>query len=468
MAKARLETELTGNAEPFIRSVEQAEKRAQSFSARITSLFRRDPTQRAERALSGFITDLSSGNVLGAIEGVSSRLSGLGLAAGVGLGVVVGLAIKAKEQFDAVDKSVLKLNEDLSKPLAITSALGPEGIGKEIESLNKNLDDLVEKRKGIFQRLREAAQKGQPGQFDVGPAGEVIPVDVDRVPAAAKAQERAEQRLRELKNAQADAELRVVDAKRLGLQVSEQDGALAKLSLETEKARAKVILDSAPNRIGRDQVTFFKRLAGVDASDRLGRDAIEDQAKLRERNIEHEKTLLGLQSQGFTADQQKVAILRENLSNAQNELALQTNITKEKRAQLELEVAKARGALDSEEQRALNPARERAKLSFEELLKGKFTPTLNIGGAPTAFQDQLSAKRAQEFEQRGEQAKGRGDIDEALRFFLKADEEKSQIGRLRDSDKSPYFQLKNALSITEEILSRIDKNTAQPSRPVNR
>ena len=93
--KARLETVIMGDDTPFVQAIHRAEQRAQTFAGRVHaalgSAFKRTPDLRAERALSGFTANLASGDIQGALLGVTERLSGLGLAAGVGVGAAVAI-----------------------------------------------------------------------------------------------------------------------------------------------------------------------------------------------------------------------------------------------------------------------------------------------------------------------------------------------------------------------------------------
>src|ERR1041384_3804730 len=163
-AQARVETRATWNDVDLQSGIRASENKLQAFQSKAQRLFRRDPSHRAETAISGFLADLSTGNVEGAITGISSRLTGLGLAAGVGLGIAAVLIHKAKDELDAMDKSVEKVQADLTRPLPVDSALGGEGIHKEIESVSRDLEDLAKKRLGFFQRTREAGASAAEAQ----------------------------------------------------------------------------------------------------------------------------------------------------------------------------------------------------------------------------------------------------------------------------------------------------------------
>jgi hypothetical protein len=343
--KARLETVLTGDATPFVAAVERAEKRAQTFDSRFKSLFRRSPDRRAEQALSGFVADLSSGNVQGALTGIATRISGVGLAAGVGIGAAAELFLKAKEQIDAVDESVKKVNADLARPLALQSALGPEGIGKEIEAAMKDMDDLAKKRSGFVQRFAEAWQRGQRSSFEMfsDTSGAA-----DRQPAAAKTQQTIMERLRELSSARADAEIDLVQARMRGLKVSEEEGEIEKINLDYQKKSAALFLERGLTKPGRSAVDLLKSSLALQADRDLSIEAARQKAEMSKRSLNFEQELANMKLRGAPAEQQKVAQLKSELALIQAQLNFDKQLTIEEAAQLRIREIQAKVALRSE------------------------------------------------------------------------------------------------------------------------
>src|SRR5262245_58569106 len=108
MAQATVDLALNNSS--FLAGMGQAERRAKSFESTVGGLFRRSPFQRAESALTDFALTLGSGNVIGAVQGLSARFSGLGLAASVGVGVAIGVFKKFSDQVSASHKSVEAVN----------------------------------------------------------------------------------------------------------------------------------------------------------------------------------------------------------------------------------------------------------------------------------------------------------------------------------------------------------------------
>lgn len=322
-ARAELKTVLTGDDSPFVQAVERAEKRAQTFHSRLTGLFRRDPSARAERALSGFVGGIASGDIQGAVVGLAERFRGLGLAAGVGLGAALIIFQKAKEQLDEVDKAVQKVNADLARPLSFQSALGPEGISKEIETAAKDLDDLKEKRKGFFQSIGEAAIRGQPE-----PSGDPYLTDYsspNRVPKAAQAQEDAEKRLKQLALARANAELRTAQIKQTAENTSEREAVLLKTSMDYQKRIAEIQLESGLTKPGRSAEVLFRRITAAKIEHETIVDGAMKRFDITKLQEETEARILALHNTSLTKDQQGIAALRERVALLQQELALEND-----------------------------------------------------------------------------------------------------------------------------------------------
>lgn len=344
--KARLETVLTGDDTPFVQAIQRAEQRAQTFAGRVHaalgSAFKRTPDLRAERALSGFTANLASGDIQGALLGVTERLSGLGLAAGVGVGAAVAIFAKAQEQFDAMAKSVDKLKLDLARPLSLQAALGTEGINKEIETTTKDLGDLFEKRKGVFPSLREGAGLFE-GLHDVSRGGlqamksGVLAPAKDLTPELT-ATFSAMKRLRDLSTARANAELRIADIGRINLEVSERQATFAKIAEEHDARRAKIILDRGLTKPGRQSVDFFKSLAAEEQTTRTAKKTTKQQFDLQENKekgdtktfnqlldqkedeAKVEGKILELKKQGLTSEEATTAETRLRIDLLRSEL----------------------------------------------------------------------------------------------------------------------------------------------------
>jgi hypothetical protein len=413
-AKARLETELTGDASPFIQAIEQVEKRAQGFSGRIEGLFKRNPGRRAETAISGMLTDLSSGNIQGAITSISEKVGGLGLAAGVGVSAMIGVFMKAQEQMESVDKAVLKIRNDLARPLPAIAALGSEGISKEIDTTRDHLLDVATQRQGWFQQVREAAGKGQPDSFNTSTMQVETP---NRTPDAQDAQEKIEKRLRDLILERAKAMEDVASFRERELFLSKAITAEDKINLERDKSKAEIGLNTLSFNQDIDKAAGDKKLT-PQAHAGLSSASAESMSR----------------QQGAVDRIANAQLMAERLANLQR----------------------------------INPIEEKAKLSMSDFLK----PVERAGGV-TGFvqfdQDRIKAQEAQRLENLGFQAQGKGDLNNAYKYFDQSEEKKAGISSLKMSEKDPGMAMKQALSVVEAKLDTIAKNTAGgPPRPVNR
>src|SRR6476661_8224839 len=76
--------------------VNNTRRKASQAQGGLTGMFRRTPERRAERAIAGLGTALMTGDPATGIMAFTEKLSGLGLAAGIGVGAAVGYLIKAQ------------------------------------------------------------------------------------------------------------------------------------------------------------------------------------------------------------------------------------------------------------------------------------------------------------------------------------------------------------------------------------
>lgn len=133
---ARLESTLAFNDVQFTQGIERAEKRSQTFAAKVEKnfigIFKRDPSQRAENAVSNLIGDITSGNTAQGLAQFAGRISGLGIIAGVGIGAAIDIFDKLRSSVLEVREAHDQLNVQMGKPLNLTSI---EGLGKAIDNL---------------------------------------------------------------------------------------------------------------------------------------------------------------------------------------------------------------------------------------------------------------------------------------------------------------------------------------------
>lgn len=156
MGKARLETEITGSSVDFNRSVEQAEKRAESFTGRVESLFRRTGSIRAERSIDAFAQRLAAGDIVGGLESIASRMTGLGFAAAVGLGTASAFSVKLGEDISKNNEKIKALSEHLEVSPETVAGLGGEGVKKQVSDVTKSITELVAARESWTHKIAGA------------------------------------------------------------------------------------------------------------------------------------------------------------------------------------------------------------------------------------------------------------------------------------------------------------------------
>lgn len=320
MASSAIEFEFKGNLAQLRRDLNEAARLAKQSSSDISrstqggfeggfaGLFRRSPERRAELAFHQLAADISTGDVGAAVANFGSRLSGLGLAAGIGVGVAIGLFQKFSSEIKETSKSLETLSEHLAKPAGLQGALGPEGITKEIESFKKESDDLAEKQKSIGSTI---ASKFTSFSFGSYFGGKDYTAKTDPV---AKAQLEDFNRLAYLTSRRADAELKIANLKLEAVTTSEKDASLAKITLEAEEKRAKLKLERP------DDANLVKSLEAVNIEEKAARTAVEQKFKVKQDEAELERRILDLKTSGLSVEEQQTAETRLRIAALQSQL----------------------------------------------------------------------------------------------------------------------------------------------------
>src|SRR4029450_10272155 len=95
------------------------------FETQVAGFFKRDPTQRAERAFTALATGLSTGSIAAGVATFTASLSGIGLVAGVAVGTGIAVFEKFREQIKATDEATRKLGNELA---TLGGTRGPEQV----------------------------------------------------------------------------------------------------------------------------------------------------------------------------------------------------------------------------------------------------------------------------------------------------------------------------------------------------
>lgn len=311
---ARIEAAASFNDVEFTRGIERAEKRGLAFGGRMETtfqnLFKRTPGRRAERAIGNLLGDISTGNAAQGIAQFAGRLTGLGLAAGVGIGVAVELFSKLHESVVEVQKAHDELDRQMSKPIGLTSI---EGLGKAIDNLREKQSTFTH---GAVNYLRDFFASPEATGVDLGKSQMKEEQEISEAIGKRQSAERLRGR-NELTRSNVIA----------GLENDPQRKALAELRFKFEEKRDA--LRASPDKGTQDRLKALDveqdaaernfRLHRADSNARL--DVEEKIAKLQRLPVSQEqrKSLqLGEEIKGLDAQ-----IAGEKNPNTQRELKLQ-------------------------------------------------------------------------------------------------------------------------------------------------
>lgn len=466
MAQATVDLGL--NTAAFTAGLGEAERKAQSFEGRIAGFFKRDPTQRAERAFSDLAVNLSTGNVAQGIAGFAAKLTGLGLAAGIGVGAAVALFQRFKGQIDETSKSTEALFGQLSRPLATQAALGIEGIQAQIGILDKSITDISEKRRTLGSRIGEAFERLRikPVPADIRGAPETFEIETVRQTRSQEAIESGLKRIHALRLADVEAAKALVNVHALAVQFSEKEAALEKNRIDAEQKRAALRLKFGGDP--REAANLHAELVNISRDEKLSADEIERKAALKDRELEIDKDIAAQALRGVSTEEQKISRLQQELALIQDQLKGAESLTAENRKQLETsqaktlaELAAARAAASGRPLLSQQDIHERAKLTLQDIAAA--TPTEIITGDKLFQHQQLerekrfaqsdldlarieaeqaklfgpgaTARQAQRDEELARQAALRGQLPLAESFFGLSDQLRSSIPGLKSAEQ---------------------------------
>lgn len=331
MPKSSIEFEFKGNLAQLQRDLRAAARMAQQaaretgqatqkgFEGGLAGLFRRSPERRAELAFSRLAQDLSSGDIAGALSGFAERMSGLGLAAGIGVGASVVAFGKLREAIKNANEVHKALSTELEKPINVQLGLGAEGITKQIDAIEKALDraSTTGAKASVF--IKDFLKFGPFGSTD-----SLANLEGQRGELAINAARLASQRAKD--------ELDTANLKLRSVTLSEKEAALEKISLDAEQKRNAIRLD----RKGETPVNLQRAIQAVNIEEKAAREEVERKFDVKQREANMESYILSLKDKGLTAEQQqtetiraRIALLQSQLRGAQTEdrLPLQNKIT---------------------------------------------------------------------------------------------------------------------------------------------
>lgn len=276
---------LSLDSSPFAQGLDRAEKRAQGFGQRVESsfqgMFKRTPGRRAERALGGLLGDIATGNAAQGIAMFAGKLTGLGLAAGVGIGAAVELFSTLHQSITEVGKAQDDLDKQMSHPVNLTSI---EGLGKAIDNLREKQGTFTHGLTGYLYDI--AHQKGAQGLTDLGKSG----LEEEKDISAAIAKRQDAERLR--------GRTELVRANVLSsLESDPQRKALAEMRFKFEDRRKELM--ASPDKGSR------QRLEALDAEQNVAEKNFKLSKRTSDIKLDAEEKIQRLIGKGLSKDDEK-------------------------------------------------------------------------------------------------------------------------------------------------------------------
>lgn len=344
-AVARIESTLGFNDAQFTQGIERAEKRAATFGGRVeatfNNLFRKTPGRRAEKALTGLVGDIATGSLSQGVMSFAGRLTGLGLAAGVGVGVAIELFDKLHDSVKEVRAAHEGLEKQMSKPMSIMAGLSPEGISEQASQLSASLEKLREVRSsvthGIVGYLEDfAKQKGNIiTDSDFGKSGL----------SDTKEESDAQQRLNAVLAERGKIELELARARKAN-QGDDTKTALDAIYFGTKQKISAIELEGGKG--ARDRIEALRM------DERRLTDEVAHRSEVREHEFKTSEKLLKLQRSDLPDDKKKALAASIQLASINESLA-GPDVSASERRSLTLEKLKTENELRAATQNTANP-----------------------------------------------------------------------------------------------------------------
>lgn len=233
---------LTADDADYQRVMRRAGETADGFTNRINrasegfqSLFKRTPGRRAQLALTGLASSIASGDIEGGLAQIAHRMTGLGLAAGVGIGVAAALFAKFHKQIEETEAAHEALRLEMVKhPLSNITSLSGEGMEHALQTRQKLVEDLQQKSEHTLGSELFAGLQGVNPKYAFGAVEESekerlqTQLDINRATVEGK----------QIMLAHASLMERMVGIRQQELEGDSEIAAMAKATLETDQQRA--------------------------------------------------------------------------------------------------------------------------------------------------------------------------------------------------------------------------------------
>lgn len=324
--KALLETQVTGDDGPFTRTLERAEKRAGTFAAKVEKnfigIFKRDPSQRAENAVSNLIGDITSGNTARGLAQFAGRISGLGIIAGIGIGAVIDIFDKVSDSIKTVEKDSEALRQQMLKPVNLIAGLSPDQISQQVGQINALFKKLEEDQKSFSYRFGRGASEVFSSLFN--PQASVSdPGWGKKAVADARQLQDAYDRIALFQRNRADAELELANARKM-TGGDETQSALSELYFKSRQAESAISLEGGKGAADRIKALKIEE-------ERLT-DQIVHRSEVREQEFKTAEKLLKLERSSMPEDKKKVLAAAIGLDVVNKSLGSPDITTGERRA----------------------------------------------------------------------------------------------------------------------------------------
>jgi len=238
------------------------------------------------------VGQLASGNIPGAISAIGSRITGLGLAAGVGISAAVLLLQKFRTEANAARDSVKNINRELADPEEIQGGLG-SGVGAVIDRQRKLLEDLQAKLNTTGGKLLDLSSRRSYLKASGVFTDEEINQREQEGPAFAS--QLLADRITELTKKRASFESAITEAKIKALSGDKLSATLTQDQLSAEQAIAEL-----RERAGKDDTFVLENRLAQDVQQVNRLKAIQD-AVARRQEVGDQQGVFQKATAGFDA-----------------------------------------------------------------------------------------------------------------------------------------------------------------------
>jgi hypothetical protein len=367
MPSARVD--LTLDSGPFVAGLNEAERRSQSFEQRVGGLFKRSPLARAERAFTDLAANLSSGNVAQGVAGFATRISGLGLAAGIGIGAAVTIFERFRGEVEASDLAARKLGAELA---TLGGTRGPQELAQKFQAITAQTEDLIQKSHTAGNAVANILDKFVNPALGTSSRGRGADQAAEITAGLSAAGKTLADR--------AAAERRIVEIKEEGLTVStrqatidealnaaaikktqiDEEAAKFKLGLFAPELRGKLSPEARDKLISDSQAAALSRKSTVDRDAQVTIEAADQIAAIKDHQLDLEQAISAAALEGASAEQLKMMELQGGLKAIDDQLATSKFLTAEGEKQLQTERLKAQVKVrDAQLGEFLKPAGQR-------------------------------------------------------------------------------------------------------------